>query len=114
METCLDLEVLNELVDIMGDDMEMLINTYIDDSNTKLDQLIAMEPTIDQDKIFRLAHSLKGSSRNVGVIEFSNYCEEVETLAKHSNLTAAAFDIEKFGALFKESVEELKQRFVTT
>jgi len=112
MGSCLDLEVLEELVDIMGDDMEMLLNAYFSDSKTKLEELMQMDIQTEQEKIFRMAHALKGSSRNVGVVGFSNVCENIEKLARANNLTEREFDLENLTQLYNQAIEELKQRYL--
>jgi len=112
MENSLDLEILNELVDIMGDDMSMLLNSYMDDSRDKLAQLEKMDLSSDQESIFRMAHSLKGSSRNVGVVEFSNLCEQIELLARAGTLTDSDFEIVKLNQLFEVACQLLTKRYL--
>jgi len=111
MSSCLDLEVLEELVDIMGDDMQMLLESYFADSTAKIDELGQMDLQTEQEKIFRMAHALKGSSRNVGVVDFSNLCEKIEKFARDENLTSEVFDFENLKALHHQATEELKQRY---
>lgn len=112
MDSCLDLDILEELVDIMGDDMEMLLDSYFTDSTSKLEKFATMNCETDQEAIFRLAHSLKGSSRNVGVVLFADFCENIEHLAKERKLKSEDLDIEKLNELFNRACEELKQRFL--
>ena len=110
MSSCLNLEVLNELIDIMGDDMAMLINSYIEDTEGKLEQLSAMNLETQED-IFRMAHSLKGSSRNVGVVDFSDYCEIMENKARQQELTQDDFDMETVINLFNNAKAELLEKY---
>ncbi len=112
MPSVLDLEVLNELVDIMGDDMAMLLNSYFADSQTKLDELAKMDWRTEQEAIFRMVHALKGSSRNVGVVGFSDMCEDIESLARASNLTQEDFDLTRLNQLFQVACAELKARYL--
>ena len=110
MNMCLDQELLSELVEIMGDDMPMLITSYLDDTKAKLITMNRLQILTHQDDIFRLAHSLKGSSRNVGVIDFANYCEEIELLARYSKLTDKSFDLSKLNTLFEVGASQLSDR----
>jgi len=112
MGSCLDLDVLEELIDIMGDDMGMLLNSYFSDSQTKLIELAEMNVQTDQEKIFRMAHALKGSSRNVGVIGFSDLCETIEKQARAESLTENDFALDKLNELYNQAIEELKQRYL--
>lgn len=106
----IDYGMLAELAEIMGDDMQMLIETYISDSNQKLQRLKTLSPINDSEAIFRLAHSLKGSSRNLGITTFSNYCESIEDNARNDNLNESNYKIEKLFMLFETSVLLIKQK----
>lgn len=112
MQSVLDREILNELVDIMGDDMAMLLNSYFADCESKLEELAKMDYRTEQEAIFRVAHALKGSSRNVGVVNFSDSCENIETLARANNLTQNEFDLEKLNELFELACAELKALYL--
>lgn len=112
MQSVLDLEVLDELVDIMGDDMAMLLNSYFTDSQNKLDELAKMNWQTEQDAIFRMAHALKGSSRNVGLVGFSDMCENIESHARANQLTQEDFDLTILNQLFEVACTELKQRYL--
>ena len=112
MPSVLDLEVLNELVDIMGDDMAMLLNSYFSDSQSKLDELAKMNWKTEQEPIFRMVHALKGSSRNLGVIGFSDMCDHIESQARANQLTSEDFDLTALNQLYEVACAELKQRYL--
>ena len=112
MQSVLNLEVLNELVDIMGDDMAMLLNSYFTDSQNKLDELAKMDWQTEQEPIFRMAHALKGSSRNVGIVGFSDMCEDIESQARANKLTQEDFDLATLNQLFEVACAELKERYL--
>jgi len=112
MQSVLDLEVLNELVEIMGDDMAMLLNSYFSDSQNKLDQLAKMDWQTEQETIFRMAHALKGSSRNLGIVGFSDMCESIESQARANNLSQNDFDLSALNQHFKAACAELRERYL--
>ena len=112
MQSVLDLEVLNELVDIMGDDMAMLLTSYFNDSQSKLDELAKMNWQTEQESIFRMVHALKGSSRNLGVIGFSDMCDDIESQARANKLTQKDFDLITLNQLFEVACAELKERYL--
>jgi len=112
MTDCFNNEVMTELTEIMGDDMAMLVSSFIKDTNEKLSELSTIDLNDHQDRIFRLCHSLKGSSRNVGVAAFSDYCEELELLARQNELTSNHFDLTRLQGLFVEVEKELTSRFL--
>lgn len=109
-EKIIDLETMNELVDIMGDDMSMLIDSYIADTRTKLAQLAELHPDSEQESIFRLAHSLKGSSRNIGVSAFADYCEIIEAQARAQELSSNDLNLEELSRLFDNAINAIQQR----
>jgi HPt (histidine-containing phosphotransfer) domain-containing protein len=72
---------LDELREVMGDDLEELIDAYLDDTTRRLDEL---ERAVDREPevLVQVAHTLKGSSANVGARHFSERCSEVHQRAK--------------------------------
>lgn len=109
-EQAIDLETVNELVEIMGEDMSMLIDSYIADTRAKLAELAQLQPDIDHDTIFRLAHSLKGSSRNIGISAFADYCEEIEERARAQTLDSSGFNQRQLRALFDNAIDKIQQQ----
>ena len=112
MSNIIDSETIDSLVEIMGDDMSLLLETYIDDCTGKVDEICSMDLTNQQQDIFKIAHSLKGSSRNLGVTEFADYCAEAERLARDEKLTEIDFNPDTIHLLFNRAVSELKMRIL--
>jgi HPt (histidine-containing phosphotransfer) domain-containing protein len=85
----LDYDALNALRDVMEDSFELLIDTFIQDSTTRLVKLqeMAGNPTRDSDAIRRAAHSFKGSCGNMGAPHLTHLCTTIELKAM-----AADFD----------------------
>jgi histidine phosphotransfer protein HptB len=106
----IDLETMNELVEIMGEDMTMLIDSYIADTRAKLAQLAELQPSTEHESIFRLAHSLKGSSRNIGVSAFADYCEIIEEQARAQQLNANGIDLQELSRLFESAIDAIQQQ----
>ena len=86
-EAHLDGPILSELQDIMEDDFGILIETYIDDAEQKLQAMEESVATGDAGAIRELSHSLKGASCNIGALPLSRLFERVEHLAKEQDLT---------------------------
>ncbi len=73
---------LDELREVMGEDLDELIDAYLDDTARRLEELsraVDREPEV----LIQVAHTLKGSSANVGARLFSARCAEVHQRAKH-------------------------------
>jgi HPt (histidine-containing phosphotransfer) domain-containing protein len=85
----LDYDALNALREVMEDNFELLIDTFIQDSTTRLSTLqeMAAGTARDADAIRRAAHSFKGSCGNMGAPRLTYLCTNVELKA-----VAADFD----------------------
>ena len=112
-ESGVDQTMLDELLDIMGDDMQMLVDSYVADTTEKLEQLEKLNLANDSEAIFRLAHSLKGSSRNLGVTEFANYCELIEEKSRIGQLDENNYSHEQLTQLFESAVLVIKQKLAS-
>ncbi len=95
----IDLTTLNELKEIMGDDFSELVTVFISDSQIQLDDLKAAIEASDAPTIRRVAHTVKGSSANLGIETLSSICKELE-------LNAAENNIENADELFNSIVKE--------
>jgi len=81
----LDPEIVKELKDIMGQDFLLLFTSYISDSENKITELKRAIQNEDIDQIYRVSHSLKGSSLNLGVIKIAELCNKIEMSAVHGD-----------------------------
>ncbi|MCW8878785.1 MAG: Hpt domain-containing protein [Kangiellaceae bacterium] len=86
MTDVLDSTIISELQEIMGEDLGMLLETYVEDTQQKIEQLKSEIKEKNTDSIRRTAHSIKGSSKNVGATELADWCQQMETGAREENL----------------------------
>ena len=78
-EIHLDHEVLSALHEVMEDEYPVLLDTFLADSQERLRQL---HKTDDAIQLIATAHSLKGSSSNMGATRLAELCHELEQRAK--------------------------------
>lgn len=78
--------ILETLRDVMGDDFHHLIDTFIKDSDERIRHLHAAIAAGESDTIRRTAHSLKGSSSNIGAAQMAALCSIIETKALANEL----------------------------
>jgi HPt (histidine-containing phosphotransfer) domain-containing protein len=83
VETHLDQNVLSALQEVMEDEYPMLLDTFLADSEERLNLLRKAE---DAAQLMNTAHSFKGSSSNMGAVRLAELCHELEQLAKQKNL----------------------------
>ncbi|HEY5789001.1 MAG TPA: response regulator, partial [Gammaproteobacteria bacterium] len=80
-EELLDRGLLAGLREVMGGEFDALLETYLGDSRLRLQQL---ESSLDSDRgsVSRVAHTLKGSSANLGAVRVAAAAAELHLLAR--------------------------------
>lgn len=82
----LDEEALAELRDVMEDEFEVLIQTYLADSRDRIRALREALKAEDSDTFAKTAHSFKGSCINIGAPRLGEICLKAEMAGKESRL----------------------------
>jgi histidine phosphotransfer protein HptB len=85
----MDQEVLAELQDIMGSDFGKLVKSWQDDTRQRVAAMEAAIEAEDGVQLRQVAHSLKGSSSNLGARCVVDLCIEMEKLANLKDMEAA-------------------------
>ncbi len=98
----LDFATINMLRGIMEDDFDLLIDTFINDTRQRLQNLKDNCAQLSADEIKQEAHSLKGSSSNIGALVMSNLCLLVEEQARTGNLDGIDKKINAIAAAFDD------------
>jgi len=73
-----DIEALEMLKEVMEDEFQLLIDTFVQDSTDRLVTLREALASGDADEVRRAAHSFKGSSSNIGAGPLSEICFALE------------------------------------
>ena len=81
----LDFVALAELREVMEDEFDILIETYLHDSAERVIQIQEAATARDAEALSRAAHSFKGSCTNVGVPVLAKLCMEVELKGKNGD-----------------------------
>ena len=104
----LSYDVLNSLKDIMEDDFVLLIDTFIQDSQSRLQALQELVggndsdslhldsirlDSIRLDSIRRDAHSFKGSCSNLGALRLASFCAVLESKALNKDAADLGVDL---------------------
>jgi HPt (histidine-containing phosphotransfer) domain-containing protein len=111
-DTHLDRDVLNALQEVMEGEYPTLLDTFLADSETRLQQLHQAE---NATQLIEAAHSFKGSSSNMGALGLTALCGQLEKSAA----TASSDDIARMiahisheFALVRPLYETERQRFL--
>ena len=77
-----DRDVLDTLRDVMEENYPDLLDTFLMDSESRLQEL---KETADAEKLSEVAHSLKGSASNMGAVRLAELCQALESDARHKS-----------------------------
>jgi len=66
------------------EDVEMLIEVFIDSADESLKMMSLAIENNDYDSIFQSAHAIKGSAGNLTLLEIANLAKEIELEARDS------------------------------
>ncbi|OUS26326.1 hypothetical protein A9Q99_19050 [Gammaproteobacteria bacterium 45_16_T64] len=102
-----DIESLADLKDIMEEDFQMLIDTFIADSESKVNEIGSLVVGDDPEALRQVAHSIKGSSGNVCATALSEIARQLEAMGKDGDLSAAPAAYEALKVEFAVSREIL-------
>ena len=85
----LDLGALAELQEVMEEEFSLLLQTFLQDSVIRINQIREMLEAGQAEEFGRACHSLKGSCSNVGVPLLANYCLQGERMGRAGDLSQA-------------------------
>ncbi len=92
-----DLDSLAELKEIMDDDFQMLIETYLVDADERVVNIRSAADAEDAVALRQSAHSFKGSSSNIGAELLAQLLGTAESMGNNNemgNASTIASDIE--------------------
>ena len=102
----LDMEQLNELKEVLEDEFQILIDTYLADAQLRLKLIEEGLDTQNYEQVRLAAHSLKGASANIGALILAQLCEQLEhdcKLQKYSDLDTLVISVsEELSIINKE------------
>lgn len=82
----LNLNAIAELKEVMEEEFGILIETFLQDSLERLDQLRQALSANDAEEFGRAAHSFKGSCTNIGATILSEHCLKAERMGKSGKI----------------------------
>ena len=104
------LEELGELLeDADGSTRSEIIDLFLADARSRVDQVQAMGPDPDLGSLQMHVHTLKSSAASVGASRFSAYCEEAELRCREQTITFGELDAKKLDAELMIATHELER-----
>lgn len=102
MSDIVDMNVVRELVDLAGDgDPELLldlIDMFLADAPSKVQAIVDGASSGDAEAVERAAHSLKGSSGNLGAVLLMDVAEKLQVAGRQGDATSISSLIESLQA----------------
>jgi len=98
MSDSVNTETLEMLKEIIGDDLKEILNNFIETSPETLEQLKRAIKTKNAEDLRLHAHTIKGSSANIGATKLPDLSFILETKGKDnvtSNLEAEVIEVEE-------------------
>jgi len=84
-EPLIDMTQINNLKELFNDGFEPFLVTFYEDYEKKEQELSTAIQSKQMDAISKIAHSLKGSSLNMGALGLANLCQKIEAASKHDD-----------------------------
>lgn len=97
-----------------ADDIRRLVQTFITDAQTRMLGLVAAAKSGDADEVRSLAHSLAGSSGNLGALTVAEICDEIASASWAGEALATLRLAESLRAALADAVVELRREFGLT
>ncbi|WP_407353934.1 ATP-binding protein [Luteimonas sp. R10] len=110
----IDREVLDELRSMLGDEVDRLIEVFLEDTPRLLARLEIAAAGPDYDALRDAAHSLKSSSANLGAMLLSAAAKRIEQGAREGNLARPAVAVALVTNEFARARRQLRSDSRTT
>jgi len=89
MEDSINMPIVEELKQLMEEDFPLLIETYVNDCDARIDALALAISNQDATEVREIAHAFKGSSSNLGAEKLTSICFRLETMGREGELANA-------------------------
>ncbi|HWS39837.1 MAG TPA: Hpt domain-containing protein, partial [Arenimonas sp.] len=103
----LDLDIVKDLQEFMGEDYQSLIRIYLEDSPKLLQQIQSALVIQDTAALVNPAHTLKSSSANLGAVSLSKIAAQFEKSAREGNMDIPNQEAKNLLDEFKRAREAL-------
>ena len=104
----MDIEDMAENLGLEVEDVNELLELYDDRTSSDLKTLKISLDAGDAQRIHETAHSIKGSSGNIGLNDLYDLAREIDDRARVNNLNGLEVLIQDLSAKFRKLVREIK------
>lgn len=89
-QNLIDMMQINNLKSLFNDGFEPFLISFYEDFELKEKELITAISNNQMDTVSKLAHSLKGSSLNMGALGLAGLCQKIEASSKAGDLSTVS------------------------
>ncbi len=105
----MDLEKLAENIGLEVEDFNEVFELYVETTSPDLEELKAALVKGDAQEVHKTAHSIKGSSGNLGLDELYELAGEIDDHARKQSLDGLEDIVRVFSEKYQELVEDFKR-----
>jgi HPt (histidine-containing phosphotransfer) domain-containing protein len=109
MSQLLDLDTLNTLKDVIGDDLGEIIESFLQLLPGQVDAIESSARSGDAPNMRLHTHTLKGSSSNVGALALAELSHTLEDLAKAGQTEASLAHVSELRNLSARTADALRK-----
>lgn len=110
--SAIDFAVLESICEMAGDEasylVEEMVTSYLDDTETRLQAIASAIEATDAEAIFQAAHSMKSSSANLGAVNLTQLCEELEQSGRNKTIENTPDLLSTAESEFQQVQQELR------
>jgi histidine phosphotransfer protein HptB len=106
-----DTKALNQLLEVIGYDNDSLVelmDSFLEDAPELLTGMTKGLESGDTQALTRSAHTLKSSARDLGLLELSDCCLQLEQIGKTGSLEGADNLVAQLQTLYQQGEDELR------
>lgn len=107
--SAIDLNVVRDLMDLMGSDFRDLVQVYLEDTPKNLTALERAAKTNDIDALVAPAHSMKSTSANLGALLLADMAKRIEQGARSGDIGEPLLLVAQLQNEFQRVSTQLKQ-----
>jgi HPt (histidine-containing phosphotransfer) domain-containing protein len=104
----IDMNIFNDLKNLLGDDFNLLLEKYLENSQTLMSDVENALEKDDKVLLGRSLHSLKSSSAQVGAVTFSDKMLEYEGYVHKEDLEHLKKSLDEMKEFYQEVRKEIE------
>jgi len=108
MSSVIDLTILDQLKDMLGDDFVLILESFRDEGSSIIQAIESAASSSDMNQMREAAHSMKSMSGNVGAMNLSELSDQLQIAAANSEAGQVHALWPEVKSQFEQALEELE------